>query len=82
VLIAPTVGTHDLDPMVCLAVPKLVIAPHGDFAADEDRLAVWLSRMTPPCEVLRPRLDGHFFRGHEDWLVQAVSVFLDRQWRS
>jgi len=82
VLVAPTVGTHDLDPLSALAVPKLVIAPHGDFAADEDRLADWLARMAPPSEVRRPRLDGHFFRGHEAWLVEEVGSFLDRQWRS
>ena len=62
-------------------VPSLVIAPHGDFAANEGQLAAWLDRLAPPCEVLRPRLDGHFFRGHEDWLVDAVSDFLDRQRR-
>ena len=82
VLVAPAVGTHDLDPLAALALPKLVIAPHGDFAADENRLAGWLARMAPPCAVLRPRLDGHFFRGHEDWLVEEIGGFLDRQWRS
>ena len=51
------------------------IAPHGNFAADEGRLAAWLDRLTPPYEVLRPKLDGHFFRGHEDWLVEADEEF-------
>jgi uncharacterized protein len=81
VLIAPTVDSHDLDAVAGLSQPKLVIAPRGDFAAEEGRLAEWLTRLTPPRELLRPRLDGHFFRGHEDWLVGAVSGFLDRQWR-
>jgi alpha/beta superfamily hydrolase len=80
VLIAPTIDAHDLDPVARLPQPKLVIAPRDDFAAKERRLTEWLTGLAPPREILRPRLDGHFFRGHEDWLVDTVSQFLDRQW--
>jgi alpha/beta superfamily hydrolase len=81
VLIAPTVGTHDLDALADLPHPKLVIAPEGDFAAGAAKQEAWLERLAGPKEVVRPRLDGHFFRGHEGWLVEAVSTFLGSQWR-
>jgi hypothetical protein len=76
VLVAPTVGTHAYDAYEAVRAPKLVIAPQGDFAADEGKLRAWLERLAPPAEVVRPRLDGHFFRGHEDWLAREVSAFL------
>jgi alpha/beta superfamily hydrolase len=76
VLVAPTVGTHAYDAYESVRAPKLVIAPEGDFAADEGKLRAWLGRLPPPAEVVRPCLDGHFFRGHEDWLAETVSAFL------
>ena len=76
VLVAPTVGTHAYDAYESVRAPKLVVAPEGDFAAKEDKLREWLVRLPPPAEVVRPRLDGHFFRGHEDWLAETVSAFL------
>jgi alpha/beta superfamily hydrolase len=76
VLVAPTVGTHAYDAYESVRAPKLVIAPEGDFAADESKLRAWLGRLLPLPEVVRPRLDGHFFRGHEDWLAETVSAFL------
>ncbi len=76
VLVAPTVGTHAYDAYESVRSPKLVVAPEGDFAADEGKLREWLGRLPAPAEVVRPRLDGHFFRGHEDWLADTVSAFL------
>jgi alpha/beta superfamily hydrolase len=76
VLVAPTVGTHAYDAYESVRAPKLVVAPEGDFAANEDKLREWLGRLPPPREVVRPRLDGHFFRGHEEWLAETVSAFL------
>ncbi len=80
VLIAPTVGTHDYAGFEAVANPKLVIAPEGDFAADEPRLLRWFDGLREPKRLVRPRLDSHFFRGHEDWLAATVAAFLDRQW--
>jgi alpha/beta superfamily hydrolase len=82
VLIAPTVGTHDLGAFANLPQPRLVIAPRGDFAANEEDLLAWFVTLHGPRELCRPVLDGHFFRGHEDWLVDRVGSFIDRQWRA
>jgi alpha/beta superfamily hydrolase len=81
VLIAPTAGTHNLDAFASLPQPKLIVAPEHDFAVRENSLADWFSRMGGPWEVVRPTLDGHFFRGHEDWLTSTVAGFLGRLWR-
>jgi alpha/beta superfamily hydrolase len=80
VLIAPTVGTHDYEGFDTLPNPKLVIAPQGDFAADARRLLGWFDGLREPKRLERPRLDSHFFRGHEDWLTATVADFLDGQW--
>jgi alpha/beta superfamily hydrolase len=81
VLIAPATDAHELDDLAALGQPKLVIAPHADFAATDDRLLDWFEALRGPKELLRPRLDGHFFRGFEGWLTSAVVEFLDRQGR-
>jgi alpha/beta superfamily hydrolase len=77
VLIAPTVGSHDYEGFAEVAGPKLVIASEGDFAADAARLARWFDGLPEPKRLVRPRLDGHFFRGHEDWLTALVASFID-----
>jgi uncharacterized protein len=82
ILIAPTVGTHDLNRFAALPQPKLVIAPQHDFALDEQALSGWFDSLCQPSELLRPALDGHFFRGHESWLIEVIGDFLDRHWRS
>ena len=76
VLIAPTVGKHDLEAFTRLPQPKLVIAPEEDFAVDEELLPNWFDRLPEPKTLVRPRLDGHFFRGCEEDLAQTVSSFL------
>jgi alpha/beta superfamily hydrolase len=78
--VAPTVGAHDHDAYRTIPNPKLVIAPQDDFAADAARLTAWFDALPGPKRLLRPRLDGHFFRGHEDWLAAAVGAFLDDLW--
>jgi alpha/beta superfamily hydrolase len=82
VLIAPTVGKHDLGAFAPLPQAKLVIAAHDDFALDEKQLSAWLSRLRGPKEMVRPSLDGHFFRDCEGDVETAVAAFLDRQWRA
>ncbi|HKI34551.1 MAG TPA: alpha/beta fold hydrolase [Gemmataceae bacterium] len=81
VLIAPTVGTHDYRAFAAVENPKLVIAPEGDFAADSGRLTEWFAGLPQPKELVRPRLDSHFFRGHEHWLLATVGTFLNGEWR-
>jgi uncharacterized protein len=81
VLIAPAIGKHDLDGFTALTQPKLVIAPRDDFALDEAQLPAWFDRLPGAKELIRPCLDGHFFRGHEADLVEMAGSFLDRQRR-
>jgi alpha/beta superfamily hydrolase len=80
VLVAPTVGTHDYADFAAVAGPKLVIAPEDDFAADAGRLTTWFAGLPGRRQLVRPRLDSHFFRGHEDWLTATVGTFLDDEW--
>jgi alpha/beta superfamily hydrolase len=82
VLIAPTVGRHDLKPFERLPQPKLVIAPRNDFAADLDRLLDWCHALPGVCRLVQPDCDGHFFRGHESDLVEEIRSFLEEIWRS
>jgi alpha/beta superfamily hydrolase len=81
VLVAPTVGTHDYAAFEAAGGPKLVIAPENDFAADPGQLSRWFARLPGRKRLIRPRLDSHFFRGHEGWLAATVSDFLDAEWR-
>lgn len=74
--VAPTVGTHNYELFATSTARKLVIAPEGDFAADVGRLREWFSRLSPPKQLIVPQMDGHFFRGHEEWLAETVSRFL------
>jgi alpha/beta superfamily hydrolase len=81
VLVAPTVGTHDYSSFERLDCPKLVVAPEEDFATDPGELARWYARLPGRKQLVRAWLDSHFFRGHEDWLAETVSAFLDNEWR-
>ena len=76
VLVAPTVGVHDYDAYDGLINPLLVVASEDDFAADAARLRRWFGRLAAPKRLLQPRLDDHFFRGHEDWLAETTIAFL------
>jgi alpha/beta superfamily hydrolase len=81
VLVAPTIGVHDYKAYEPVVNPKLVIAPEGDFAADAGRLHQWFERLARPRQLIEARLDNHFFRGFEDWLVRTVADYLWGQWR-
>ena len=89
VLVAPTVGVHDSNAYDGLINPLLVIASDDDFAADAARLRAWFDRLGRGPEattqrrrrLVQPRLDDHFFRGHEDWLAKTTFAFLREQWR-
>jgi len=80
VLVAPTIGTHDYDAFVPLANPLLVIASEDDFATTGDRLEDWYAQLACPRQLIRGQFDNHFFRGHEEWLAEAIFTFIDRQW--
>ena len=80
VLVAPTVGRHDYTAFETLPNRKFIIAPIDDFAADARLLREWFERMDSPKLLVQRRLDGHFFRGHEDWLVASVGAYLEDAW--
>jgi alpha/beta superfamily hydrolase len=77
VLIAPTVAKHNYDAFRAVTSPLLVIASEDDFATDAERLEQWFGTLTMPRQLVQQRCDNHFFRGHEDWLIETVCQFLD-----
>jgi alpha/beta superfamily hydrolase len=81
VLIAPTVSKHNYDPFHTVTRPLLVVASEDDFATDAQRLESWFATLAMPRQLVRQRCDNHFFRGHEDWLIETVFRFLDGRGR-
>jgi alpha/beta superfamily hydrolase len=80
VLIAPTLTTHEYGSYAQRRNPLLVLASEDDFAVDADRLRRWFESLRAPKQLIVRRLDNHFFRGHEDWLVETIRAFLMEQW--
>jgi uncharacterized protein len=80
-LVAPTIAKHNYDSFLSVGNPLLVVASEDDFATDAAKLDDWLGTLSMPRELVRQRCDNHFFRGHEDWLVETVFRFLDGHWR-
>jgi alpha/beta superfamily hydrolase len=80
VLIAPTIGQHDYQPLTRVPNPILAIAPDEDFAAEADRVGDWFASLTGPRQLIRGDWDTHFFRGHEQRLCETVFAFLTEQW--
>ncbi len=80
-LIAPTIGKHDYASFQSVQTPLFVVASEDDFATDVEQLETWLASLTMPRQLVRKRCDNHFFRGHETWLVEVVSQFLNGCWR-
>src|SRR5665213_89864 len=81
VLIAPTVSKHNYDSFLLVSHPLLVVASEDDFATDAERLEQWFGTLAMPRQLVRQRCDNHFFRGHEDWLIETVFRFLEGHWR-
>jgi len=77
VLIAPTVAKHNYDCFRLVTSRLLVIASEDDFATDAQRLEDWFDTLAMPRQLVRQRCDNHFFRGHEDWLIETIFRFLD-----
>jgi alpha/beta superfamily hydrolase len=82
VLIAPTVTKHDFNSYDSVSSPLLVFASEDDFATDVQSLEKWFNTLTMPKQLIRQRCDNHFFRGHENWLLETISRFLDERERS
>jgi alpha/beta superfamily hydrolase len=80
-LIAPTVGVHCYDAFTAAPNPLLVVVSRDDSAVDAAQLRRWFDALTGPKQLIRERLDDHFFRGYEAWLVETVFAFLLDQWR-
>jgi alpha/beta superfamily hydrolase len=81
VLVAPTVAKHSYDAFRSVNRPLLVVASEDDFATEADRLEEWFGTLPLPRQFVRKRCDNHFFRGHEDWLIETVFRFLEKSWR-
>jgi alpha/beta superfamily hydrolase len=77
VLVAPTLAKHNYDSFQSVDGPLLVVASEGDFALDMNALEHWFGTLTMPRHLLQKSCDNHFFRGHEDWLVDSIFQFLD-----
>jgi alpha/beta superfamily hydrolase len=77
VLIAPTVVRHNYDSFRSVTRPLLVVASEDDFATDAQRLEDWFSTLAMPRQLIRQRCDNHFFRGHEDWLIEIILRFMN-----
>jgi alpha/beta superfamily hydrolase len=80
VLIAPTVAKHDYDSFRSINTPTLVVASEDDFATDAELLENWFGTLSMPRQLVRQCCDNHFFRGHESWLIETISRFLDGYW--
>lgn len=81
VLIAPPLARHDYDGFLTATSPLLVVASEGDFTNEPERLREWFDRLPPNKELIQVPRDNHFFRGHEPWLVDIVSAFLQEHER-
>ena len=81
VLIAPTLGKHDYDQFQTAERPILVIASNNDFAVEQATLRAWFTRLGSEKQLIVKRLDNHFFRGHEAWVVEMVLRFISQRWR-
>lgn len=83
VLIAPPLGKHNYLDFATVQSPLLVIVSDNDFALEPERLRDWFDRLPASKQLVQASLDNHFFRGHEPWLVETISTFLQEQraWR-
>jgi alpha/beta superfamily hydrolase len=76
VLIAPPLTRHDYSEFTAAESPLLVIVSEDDFTGEPERLCAWFDQLPPEKKLIQAPLDNHFFRGHEPWLVDTVSAFL------
>jgi alpha/beta superfamily hydrolase len=76
ILIAPPLGKHDYMEFTTAKSPLLVIVSENDFTLEPARLRQWFDCLPDDKQLVQAPLDNHFFRGHEPWLVDTVSAFL------
>ena len=76
VLVAPPLDKHDCSEFFAAKSPLLIIASEDDFAAAAGTLRQWFAQLPEPRRLVQAPLDNHFFRGHENWLVETVLDFL------
>lgn len=74
-LIAPTVGRHDFNPYQAVSTPLLVVTSDDDFVTGGTQLESWFRTLNMPRQHIQKRCDNHFFRGHEDWLIDTFFSF-------
>lgn len=75
-LVAPTISQHDYSHLLRLAIPKLIVASSDDFAVPTDQLRQQFDRWSDPKQLIIENVDNHFFRGHEQWLAKAITMFM------
>ena len=81
VLIAPPLSKHDYNDFTTGKSPLLAIVSENDFTLEPQRLHEWFAPLPEPKQLVQAALDNHFFRGHEPWLVETVSTFLEEHVR-
>ncbi|MHB1423840.1 MAG: alpha/beta hydrolase [Gemmataceae bacterium] len=81
VAIAPPLSKHDYEDFTTIKSPLLAIVSENDFTTDAARLRDWFDRLPEPKRLMQGSRDNHFFRGHEPWLVETISVFLSEHVR-
>ena len=81
VLIAPPLSKHDYSDYATIRSPLLVILSSDDFTVEPARVREWFDPLPAPKELIQAKLDNHFFRGHEAWLVETVVRFLQEHAR-
>jgi alpha/beta superfamily hydrolase len=76
VLIAPPLDKHDYSGYATLRKPILAIFSSDDFTSESTMAHRWFERISAPKQMIQEKRDNHFFRGHEAWLAEEVSGFL------
>jgi alpha/beta superfamily hydrolase len=76
VLIAPPLAKHDYSEFTTVESPVLVIVSEDDFTGEPECLRECFDQLPLKKVLIQAPLDNHFFRGHEPWLVDTVSAFL------
>jgi alpha/beta superfamily hydrolase len=79
VSIAPPLSKHDYKDFATVKSPLLAIVSDDDFTLNPQRMREWFAQLPEPKRLVQSSLDNHFFRGHEPWLVETVSAFLEER---
>ena len=76
VLIAPTLKNHDYFSYRSVHEPILVIASNYDFFTSQKDIENWIQSLSGPRYLLTKDCDNHFFRGHENWVIDKAFGFI------